>query len=87
MIKKNFWKNKKVLITGHTGFKGSWMTLILSKLGAEIYGYALNPISKPNFFDGLGLSRFLKKDYRRNIEELKTLKNITQKNNPILFFI
>ncbi len=86
MIKKNFWKNKKVLITGHTGFKGSWMTLILSKLGAEIYGYALNPISKPNFFDGLGLSRFLKKDYRRNIEELKTLKNITQKIKPDIIF-
>ena len=48
-MSKNFWKNKKVFITGHTGFKGSWLTLILSRLEAKITGYALNPISKPNF--------------------------------------
>ena len=46
---KNFWKNKKVLITGHTGFKGSWLTLIMHTLGAKIIGYAIDPISKPNF--------------------------------------
>jgi CDP-glucose 4,6-dehydratase len=41
MIKKNFWKNKKVLLTGHNGFKGSWMTMILKILGAKVYGYSL----------------------------------------------
>ncbi len=46
-MKKNFWKNKKVFITGHTGFKGSWLTVILHHLGAKIAGYSLNPISKP----------------------------------------
>ena len=48
-MKRNLWKNKKVLITGHTGFKGSWLTLILINLGAKVYGYALNPISQPIF--------------------------------------
>ena len=52
------------LITGNSGFKGSWLTLILNNLGAKVVGYALNPISKPNFFDGSNLSKFLKKDYR-----------------------
>ena len=52
MKRNNFWKNKTVLLTGHTGFKGSWLTLILNNLGAKVIGYALNPISKPNFFDG-----------------------------------
>ena len=66
-MKNNFWKNKKVLITGHTGFKGSWLTLILSTLGAKITGYALNPITKPNFFDGAKLNRYLVKDYRNDI--------------------
>ena len=66
-MKKTFWKNKKVLITGHTGFKGSWLVLILHSLGAKVYGYALNPVSKPNFFDGLNLKRYLEKDYRANI--------------------
>ena len=55
-----FWKGKKVLITGHTGFKGSWLVLILHHLGAKITGYALNPISKPNFFDNLNLSKIFK---------------------------
>ena len=49
-MKNNFWKNKKILITGHTGFKGSWLTLILHGLGSKITGFALNPTSKPNFF-------------------------------------
>ena len=44
----NFWKNKRVFITGHTGFKGSWLTLILSSMGAKITGFALNPISLKN---------------------------------------
>tara|TARA_A100001015_G_C15039106_1_gene738349 strand:- start:1349 stop:2374 length:1026 start_codon:yes stop_codon:yes gene_type:complete len=42
MINKNFWKKKRVLLTGFNGFKGSWMTLILNKLGAKVYGYSLN---------------------------------------------
>ena len=38
----NFWKNKRILITGFSGFKGSWMTLLLSRLGSNVYGYSLN---------------------------------------------
>ena len=45
-----FWKNKKVLITGHTGFKGSWLCLLLHQMGAEIYGYALEPPTVPSLF-------------------------------------
>ncbi len=81
-MKKVFWKNKKVLITGHTGFKGSWMTLILSGLGAKIYGYALNPISKPNFFDGLKLKKYLIKDFRSNIKNSKKLNQVLNKVKP-----
>ena len=82
----SFWKNKKVLITGHTGFKGSWMTLILSNLGAKVYGYALNPISKPNFFDGLKLSRYLKNDTRGNIKDFKRLNKTIKKIKPSIIF-
>ena len=45
-MKKNFWNNKKVFITGHTGFKGSWLTLWLKKLGADVSGYSLRPKKK-----------------------------------------
>lgn len=46
----NFWKNKKVFLTGHTGFKGSWAALWLQQLGAELTGYALKPPTKMNLF-------------------------------------
>lgn len=46
----SFWKKKRVLITGHTGFKGSWLSLWLHKLGANVYGYALAPNTKPSLF-------------------------------------
>lgn len=46
-----FWKNKKVFLTGHTGFKGSWLSLWLNELGAEVMGYALKPATHPNLFD------------------------------------
>jgi len=51
----SFYKNKKVLVTGHTGFKGSWLTLWLTKLGAEVIGYALEPLTSPSLFEVLNL--------------------------------
>ena len=45
-----FWRNRKVLITGHTGFKGSWLSLWLQSLGAELVGYSLPPPGEPNLF-------------------------------------
>ncbi|MBU6392494.1 MAG: CDP-glucose 4,6-dehydratase [Planctomycetes bacterium] len=50
MINKSFWKNRRVFITGHTGFKGSWMCLWLHSLGAKITGYALNPPTEPSLY-------------------------------------
>ena len=47
----DFWKGKKVLVTGHTGFKGSWLCLWLQSLGAEVTGYALAPPSNPSLFE------------------------------------
>ena len=40
---KFFWKNKKVYITGHTGFKGSWLSIFLNILGSKVYGYSFRP--------------------------------------------
>ena len=50
-IDPTFWKNKRVFITGHTGFKGSWLSLWLQTLGAEVKGFALEPPSSPALFD------------------------------------
>jgi CDP-glucose 4,6-dehydratase len=51
MVDWGLYKGKKVFITGHTGFKGSWLCLLLSKLGAEVYGYALEPPTNPSLYE------------------------------------
>lgn len=51
----SFWKNKKVLVTGHTGFKGSWLSKILTDAGAKLTGYSLAPSSEPNLFQLSGV--------------------------------
>ncbi len=50
-MNKAFWQDKKVLITGHTGFKGSWLSLWLQMLGAQVYGYSLPPPTNPSLFE------------------------------------
>ena len=56
MIDMSFYKGKKVLITGHTGFKGSWMCETLINLGAVVTGFALEPLTEPALFRLSGLA-------------------------------
>jgi len=51
MLDRTFWKGRHVLLTGHTGFKGSWLSLWLDALGADVTGYALDPPTKPSLFE------------------------------------
>ena len=51
MIDQNFWKGKKVFVTGNTGFKGAWLCLWLHSLGAMITGYAMKPPTKPSLYE------------------------------------
>jgi CDP-glucose 4,6-dehydratase len=51
MNSPNFWRGRRVLITGHTGFKGGWLSLYLMRLGASVFGIALPPVTKPNLFE------------------------------------
>ncbi len=53
----NFWRNKKVIITGHTGFTGSWLTQVLIFFGAKIYGISLKPNTNPSLFKILKLEK------------------------------
>ncbi len=55
-LSPEFWSGRKVFVTGHTGFKGSWMLLLLRHLGAEVTGFSLEPPTSPSMFDLLGLS-------------------------------
>ena len=56
---KNFYKDKRVLITGHTGFKGRWLSLILNYLGANVVGYSLdqNPYDNFDFYKAINLKK------------------------------
>src|SRR5580693_4635325 len=54
MFQTKFWAAQRVLLTGHTGFKGSWMTLWLERLGAQVFGLALPPDQTPNLHSHLG---------------------------------
>ncbi len=51
MLNRSFWKGRQVFLTGHTGFKGSWLSLWLEALGANVTGYALDPPTQPNLFE------------------------------------
>ena len=72
MIFHNSYKNRRVLVTGHTGFKGSWLAIWLKELGAEVVGYALEPPSEPNNFAASGLEDRITHVHGdvRNLEQL-----------------
>lgn len=63
MMNTYFWKNKKVFITGHTGFKGSWLCLWLYLLGAKITGYSLKPPTKPSMYELCKIDKLVKSYY------------------------
>jgi len=55
-LRPDFWRGRRVLVTGHTGFKGGWLALWLQSLGAEVHGFSLSPPSTPSFFDTAGIA-------------------------------
>lgn len=77
--------NKRVLITGHTGFKGSWLVLWLSQLGAQITGYSLQPPTEPNHFDLLDLDIVSIIDDVRDAEKVKQV--IKEQQPEIIFHL
>ena len=74
-INKNFWRDKKIFVTGHTGFKGSWLCLILNQLNCKIAGYSLAPTKKQKLFNIFKIRKLLKKNYFLDIRDKKKLFN------------
>ncbi|MBT5399510.1 CDP-glucose 4,6-dehydratase [bacterium] len=85
MMSENFWLNKKVLITGHTGFKGSWLTLWLKSLGAKIVGVSLDPPTIPSLYVKANVSEGIV-DLRQDICDGKKIKEIFQQYQPEIVF-
>lgn len=81
MFDLNFYKGKKVLVTGHTGFKGSWMCKVLTNMGAEVAGYSLNPPTNPSLFEIAEIEKDIK-SYIGDIRDLKKLKSVFDEFQP-----
>jgi CDP-glucose 4,6-dehydratase len=79
------YKNQKVLITGHTGFKGAWLTAWLISLGAEVAGLSLNIPTTPSHFDSAKLSEDIL-DLRGDVKDLELLKKVIQDVQPDFVF-
>lgn len=85
-IYDNFYKGKKVLITGHTGFKGSWLAIWLHEMGAEVVGVALDPFSDKDNFVLSGIGNKIKADIRADIRDGEKMKQIFAKYQPEIVF-
>lgn len=83
---KNFWKNKKILVLGHTGFKGSWLSLTLYLLGANVSGISLKPKRKKDLYNILNLKRIIKSSEYIDIRNFKKLSSAVNKIKPDIIF-
>ena len=84
-MQKEFWNGKRVLITGHTGFKGSWLTFWLRMLGADIAGYSLAPDTSPNLFESLQIDRGIR-SITADVRDLEKLDAVVSQSKPDIIF-
>ena len=82
---KKFWKNKRVFITGHTGFKGTWLSIFLNMFNAQIFGYSLKP-ERISLFNQTRAFEFCKKNFYSNINDLKEIKKKLSQSKPEIIF-
>lgn len=82
LILKKFWKNKKVFLTGHTGFKGSWLCIFFNLLGAKVAGYSLRPDQKLNLFDLAKINKLVNYSVFGDIKDYSKLKKSISKFSP-----
>lgn len=85
-VNPDFWKDKRVFLTGHTGFKGGWLCLWLESMGAKVSGYALAPNTQPNLFALANVEAGLEKSYISDIRDLESLRSAMTASKPEIVF-
>ena len=80
------YKNKKVLITGHTGFKGTWLSIWLKLLGANLYGISREVLTNPSFYEVSSLKKNFKKEYFFDIADYVKLNDTVREIKPDFIF-
>jgi CDP-glucose 4,6-dehydratase len=85
VMSDTFWKDKKVFLTGHTGFKGAWLCRILINHGAELTGYSLEPPTSPNLFSICGVENQMN-SVINDIRDIAQLKTAFEKSDPEIVF-
>ncbi len=81
-----FWLGRRVLVTGHTGFKGSWLCLWLTSLGAEVHGYALPPPTDPSLFDVARVREVLASSTNADVRDLDAMVTAVRRVRPEIVF-
>lgn len=81
-----FWHGRRVLVTGHTGFKGSWLCLWLASMGAEVHGYALPPPTDPSLFDVAKVYDLLAANVIADVRDGETLSAAVGRSRPEIVF-
>lgn len=84
---RDFYKGKKVFVTGHTGFKGSWLTLWLKSMGAEVLGYSLEPNTQPSMFEELRIYGQCRNEFGNILDFKKLLSAMKQFKPEIVFHL
>ena len=85
MVNPDFWRRKRILLTGHTGFKGGWLALWLHDLGAELTGYALAPPTSPSLFEAAKVESVLN-SVIGDIRNSSTLEAAARRAKPEIIF-
>ena len=85
-VNLNFWRGKRVFLTGHTGFKGGWLSLWLQAMGAEVHGYALNPPTEPNIFAVADVGKGMASSEIADIRDADKLRHAMQAARPEIIF-
>ncbi len=85
-MNRSFWNNKKVFLTAHTGFKGGWLAVWLSDMGAEVHGYSLLPPTDPNFFSEAAVKNHLASSTIADIRDAEKLSEAMQNAAPDIVF-